>query len=197
MQNKLMLLAVLAAISPIGVRAAEDVEDYNPEGSLFQMIADLEQEKILMQLEKERAQLQLDMDRLAAEQVRIRNEMDAMSGASQAQTGAIELERQRLELEREKLEQQKMSMESRQPERAPATSKPAPSPINERYRLIEIVGAGRQLFATVEDVTNGQRRKVSVGKNLDDYRVESVSIDEGVVLSKGGEITVLGVYAGE
>jgi type IV pilus biogenesis protein PilP len=179
---------------------------YNPDGSLFQMIADLEQEKIVLQLEKEKAQLQLDMDRLAAEQARIKNEIDAMSGAGNTQAEALELERQRLELEKEKLESQRKNLEN--PEDAPAKSASAnkaarpqvneeQSSIQEKYRLIEIIGAGRQLFATVEDLASGQRKKISVGKTLDGYRVESVSMDEGVVLSKDGETATLGVRSEE
>ncbi|MCL2749051.1 MAG: type IV pilus biogenesis protein PilP [Alphaproteobacteria bacterium] len=177
--------------------SAVSVDDYEPAGSLFQMIADLEQEKIVLQLEKEKAQLQLDMDRLAAEQTRIRNEMDAMSGAGNTQSEAIELERQRLELERDKLEAQRKNLE------APTTTTPVKketaakveesSPMAEKYRLIEIIGAGRQLFATVEEVSSGQRKKISVGKTLDDYRVDSVSLDEGVVLSRDGETAILGI----
>ena len=45
--------------------SADAIEEYDVNGSLFQQITDLEQEKVLMQLEKERAQLNLDLDRLA------------------------------------------------------------------------------------------------------------------------------------
>ena len=40
--------------------SADAVSDYQVNGSLFQQITDLEQEKVLMQLEKERAQLYLE-----------------------------------------------------------------------------------------------------------------------------------------
>jgi len=188
---------VLCTGARADIDAAVSADDYEPAGSLFQMIADLEQEKIVLQLEKERAQLQLDMDRLAAEQARIRNEMDAMSGAGNTQFEAIELERQRLELERDKLEAQRRNLEAPTTTVPARTERVAPvedlSPMEEKYRLIEIIGAGRQLFATVEEVSSGQRRKISVGKTLDGYRVDSVSLDEGVVLSKDGETAILGI----
>jgi type IV pilus biogenesis protein PilP len=173
------------------------VQDYDPAGSVFQMIADLEQEKILLQLEKEKAQLQLDMERLGAEQARIRNEIDAMTGVSNTQTEAMELERQRLELEKEKLEQQKKSLANTDS----ASAKPKvfasenSSPLNEKYRLVEIVGVGRQLFATIEDFENGQRRKISAGDALDGWNVDSISLDAGVVMSNGNETATLGIIS--
>ena len=39
--------------------SADAIEDYNVEGSLFQQITDLEQEKVLMQLEKEQTLLRI------------------------------------------------------------------------------------------------------------------------------------------
>ena len=69
------------------------------------------------------------------------------------------------------------------------------SPIQDKYRLIEIVGAGRQLLATVEDNATGQRKKISVGKDLDGYRIDSVSLDEGVIMSKDGETATLGIHS--
>jgi type IV pilus biogenesis protein PilP len=153
-------------------------------------------------LEKERAQLQLDMDRLAAEQVRIQTEMDALSGAGNTQAEALELERQRLELEKEKLEAQRKNIEtapvsqtSKTTSRTSSSSSDDSSPLDEKYRLIEIVGAGRQLFATIEDTTTGQRKKISVGKELDGYIVDSVSLDEGIVLSKDSETATLGIVS--
>ena len=44
--------------------SASAVANYNVDGSVFQQITDLEQEKVLMELEKERAQLDLDLERL-------------------------------------------------------------------------------------------------------------------------------------
>ena len=55
--------------------SADAVANYNVDGSLFQQITDLEQEKVLMQLEKERAQLDLELDRLAAEKIKLHMEI--------------------------------------------------------------------------------------------------------------------------
>ena len=199
-----VLCSLLFALCSFGAYAedapAPAADDYEPAGSLFQMIADLEQEKIVLLLEKEKAQLQLDMDRLAAEQARIRNEMDAMSGAGSTQSEALELERQRLELEKEKLEAQRKNLDNPAPPSkgaARARVEEEPSPIAEKYRLIEIIGAGRQLFATVEEASTGHRRRISVGAMLDGYRADSISLDEGVVLSKDGETATLGIRAAE
>ena len=52
---------------------------------------------------------------------------------------------------------------------------------SDQYRLINVVGAGSQLQATIEDLTTGQTRKLTVGKALDGYTVKSISLDEGVV----------------
>ena len=68
-------------------RSAQAVADYKVEGSLFQQITDLEQEKVLMQLEKERAQLDLELDRLAAEKIKLHMEIDTLPGRGRP-TGA-------------------------------------------------------------------------------------------------------------
>ena len=57
-------------VIPDSVSAAA-IDDYQVEGSLFDQITTLEQEKVLMQLEKERAQLNLDLDKLAAEKIKL------------------------------------------------------------------------------------------------------------------------------
>jgi len=182
---------------------------------IFQQIADLEQERILLQLEKEKVQLLLDLDRMAAEQARLRNDMDRLSGQGAEDARQLELERARFEQERERLvaqnerleeqvrqnreEQRAEAREAREPResRAIAAQQEQATPergITERFRLIEIVGAGRQLQATVEDLSNGQRRRVSVGRDLDGHEVKSISLDEGVVLvDEDGNVASLGI----
>ena len=54
--------------------SAMSVANYDVDGSVFQKITDLEQQKVLMELEKERAQLDLDLDRLAAEKIKLQME---------------------------------------------------------------------------------------------------------------------------
>lgn len=204
MQNKLMKILLFISVIftlPASAAVSKEADAYNPSGSMFEKITDLEQKKVLWQLEKENAQMQLEMDRMEAERARIKNEMDSMNDDQNTQTQALELERQRLEVEKQKLEAQKKNMSSAQAQSKNTAAESAPepeaTPIQEKYRLVEIVGAGRQLIATLEDNKTGQRKKISVGKDVEGYNVDSVSLDEGVVLSKDGEVQTLGVHFNE
>ncbi|MDR1207550.1 MAG: hypothetical protein LBK26_04015 [Rickettsiales bacterium] len=172
---------------------------------VFQQIAEMEQEKILLQLEKERAQLMLEMDRMAVEQARLRGDLESDKNAA-----ALE----KLEQANEKLESEKEALKD-QIERLKASSgsvKETAVPqkkqnleqddsidagIAARYRLIDIVGAGRQLQATVEDLKTGQRKKVWAGRPIDEYEVRSVSLDDGVVFVKDGVSESLNVGGGK
>ncbi|MDR0967319.1 MAG: hypothetical protein LBL75_00595 [Rickettsiales bacterium] len=203
-KNKFVILILAMFVCWSANAAAPSVDEYQPAGTMFQMVADLEQEKLLLQLEKEKAQLQVDMDRLLAEQARIKNEMDAMSGAGDTQAQALELERKRIEVEKQKLDAEKNNIAS---DISPAktttrtsTKKAEPeieSPITEKYTLVEIIGAGRQIGATIVDNDSGQSKKISVGKKLDGWNVDSVSLDEGIVLSKDGETAILDIPSGK
>ena len=53
--------------------------------------------------------------------------------------------------------------------------------MSQKYRLVNVVGAGGQLQASVEDLSSGQSKRVSVGKTLDGFVVKSISIDDGIV----------------
>ncbi|MDR1826310.1 MAG: hypothetical protein LBQ49_01300 [Rickettsiales bacterium] len=181
-----------------------DVESYDAEPSLFQKIADLEQEKVLMQLEKDKAQLQLDLDRLSAEQARLVREQEGAE--ARAAEAAAEIEKQKLaiEQERKKLDDQRrrMSEEAAAPsamntdqnddKNAAAAEPDSPA---DNYVLREIVGSGAQLFATVENVASGKQRKLSVGKTLDDWTVRSISLDDGLEFERGDRTVILGVGA--
>ncbi len=213
MQNKFSLLfvAMFAAVSVSGARAADDVDaemdelsaaavaDYRVEGSLFQQITDLEQEKVLMQLEKERAQLDLELDRLAAEKIRLHMEIDTLSGRAEAQQQEIETEKAKLEAEAARLAREKEALENaadaapRKVSVAVSTNDAAGVDLTEKYRLVNVIGAGAQLQATVEDLNTGQNKRVSVGKTLDGYTVKSISLDDGVVLESDGDIQTLNI----
>ncbi len=181
--------------------SADAIEDYQVDGSLFQQITDLEQEKVLMQLEKERAQLNLDLDRLAAEKIKLHMEIDTLSGRAEQQQQEFETERARLEAEAKRLELEKESMVNKQqevqsqPQRQQSFVAEAPKDveIEKNYKLLNVFGAGAQLQATVQDLSNGQNKRLSVGKQLDGYTVKSISLDEGVVFIKDGEIQTLNV----
>lgn len=223
MLNKkvLMFFIGLIAVCPIGARADTDLDidveveqmdsgddivvdainNYQVEGSLFQQITDLEQEKVLMQLEKERAQLNLDLDRLAAEKIKLHLEIDALSGRAENQQQELETEKARLVAEAEKIERERTALEE-------AAANPAPvrttssvntntddgdTSISDRYRLINVIGAGAQLQATLEDTNTGQTKRMRVGNSLDGYVIKSISLDDGVVFVKDGATQTLNI----
>jgi septal ring factor EnvC (AmiA/AmiB activator) len=181
------------------------VMEYQVDGSLFQRIADLEQEKVLMQLEKEKSQLQLDLERLAAEQKKLQMESEAMDSRAEEQHAKLESDRLILIAEQEKLEQQRqrLAQQVAVSETAGNAAAPAaqqvlreetqPVVLSQKYRLLNVMGAGNQLQATVEDLSTGQRKKISAGRTLDGYNIRSISLDEGVTFTRDGEIETLSV----
>lgn len=189
--------------------SANAVAGYNPEGSLFQQITDLEQEKVLMQLEKERAQLDLELDRLAAEKIKLHMEIDTLSGRAEQQQQEIETQKAKLEAEAARIEREKESWlkeieqadakESKSATVVSSTVKEEKvTDISKNWRLVNVVGAGAQLQATVEDLNNGQKRRVNVGKELDGLTVKSISLYDGVILvDKAGNTQVLNVSGGK
>lgn len=199
-----MAVMILAAVC--GIARAEELDQemeelsadavaaYEVEGSLFQQITDLEQEKVLMQLEKERAQLDLELDRLAAEKIKLHMEIETLSGRAEQAQQELETAKAKLEAEAARLEREKEALEaeadavSSAKETSSAKSYSTGSDdeedivnFGENYRLVNVVGAGNQLQATIEDLNTGQTKRLSVGKNLDGYTVKSISLDEGIV----------------
>ena len=186
--------------------SAEAVANYDVNGSLFQQITDLEQEKVLMQLEKERAQLDLDLDRLAAEKIKLHMEIDALSGRADVQQQELEAQVAKLEAETARLEKEKEKLEAEDEKPSSAKSSSSSSvasssskeekeenPISKKYKLVNVIGAGSQLQATIADLTTGQNKRISAGRVLDGYVVKSISLDEGVVLVKGSDTQRLNV----
>lgn len=188
------------------VSSADAVSAYNPDGSLFQMITDLEQEKILMQLEKERAQLNLELDKLAAEKIKLHMEIDTLSGRAEQQKQEIETQKAKLEAEAARIEREKEAWlkEMEQAEKhevksfAATKQKEEEKKLSDNWRLINVIGAGAQLQATVEDLTNGQTRRIGVGKTLDGFTVKSISVYDGVVLvDKDENVQILNITSGK
>ena len=178
--------------------SADAVANYDVEGSVFKQITDLEQEKVLMQLEKERAQLDLDLDRLAAEKIKLHMEIDALSGRAEAQQQELETQIAKLEAESARLAKEKEALEAEPVvKEKPSVSSMAKieeeSPLTKKYKLINVIGAGSQLQATIADLATGQNKRISVGKVLDGFVVKSISLDEGVVLVRGSEKQTLNV----
>lgn len=186
--------------------SADAVSQYQVEGSLFQQITDLEQEKVLMQLEKERAQLDLELDRLAAEKIKLHMEIDTLSGRADAQQQELETEKAKLEAEAARLAREKEALTA-QAERAaaaasnaatrtPVAEEESEDNINDLYRLVNVFGAGTQLQATIEDLNTGQNKRVKVGALIDGFTVKSISLDDGIVFVKKGATQSLNVGGG-
>ena len=184
--------------------SADAVADYQVDGSLFQQITELEQEKVLMQLEKERAQLDLELDRLAAEKIKLHMEIDTLSGRAEQQQQQIETEKAKLEAEAARLEREKEKLLAAEDEPVNKRSsysmsaqdeKQSSTDLAKKYKLVNVIGAGSQLQATITDLTTGQTKRVGVGKSLDGYTVKSISLDEGIVFIKDGETQMLNVGA--
>lgn len=176
--------------------SADAVAAYDVNGSLFQQITDLEQEKVLMQLEKERAQLDLELDRLAAEKIRLHMEIDTLAGRAEEQQAVIDNERAKLEAEAARLERERAMITSGAVAPVAAVAAQPKSDLGQRYQLVEIIGAGAQLQATLRDMTTGQTKKISVGRGIDGYTVKSISLDEGVVFDMDGNIETLNIGMG-
>lgn len=179
--------------------SADAVAAYDVSGSLFQQITDLEQEKVLMQLEKERAQLDLELDRLAAEKIKLHMEIDTLSGRAEQQQQEIETEKAKLAAEAARLEREKeiLKNDATAPVRANTTVAESRDDVDvdlsEKYKLVNVIGAGNQLMATITDLNTGQNKRVGVGRSLDGYTVKSISLDDGVVLVKDGVTQTLNV----
>jgi len=183
--------------------SADAVAAYDVDNSVFRQITDLEQEKVLMQLEKERAQLDLDLDRLAAEKIKLHMEIDALAGRADAQQQELETQMAKLEVEAAKIEKEKAALEEKTETKVSKTEKTKTvskasvedeeTELSKKYKLINVIGAGSQLQATIADLTTGQNKRISVGKILDGFTVKSISLDEGVVLVKGGEKQALNI----
>ena len=185
---------------------ADAVAAYDMNGSLFQQITTLEQEKVLMELEKERAQLDLELDRLAAEKIKLHMEIDTLSGRAEQQQqelanaqAELEAEAARLAREKEELvaQTEELKADSAKKSSSSVTTEKAESDktinFGEKYRLINVIGAGAQLQATIEDLNTGQNKTISVGRTVDGYTVKSISLDEGVVFTNGTDTQMLNV----
>lgn len=193
---------------------ATSVADYDVNGTVFQKITDLEQEKVLMELEKERAQLDLDLDRLAAEKIKLQMEMDTLSGRAEQEQQILQNEKAKLEAEAARIAAEKKALEAAAENdtysapvatAAPKKSGAAPKKkvvkedeeeqedIASMYKLVNVMGAGNQLQATLSDLETGQTKRVTVGKKINGFVVKSISLEDGVVFSKDGETQNLNI----
>ena len=185
--------------------SASAVADYKVDGSVFQMITDLEQQKVLLELEKERAQLDLDMDRLAAEKIKLQMEMDTLSGRAEQEQQVLQNEKAKLEAEAQRIEQEKRALAEAAAAPAPEVAKKEVKKASKKsanydeddittmYKLVNVMGAGNNLQATLSDIATGQTKHVNVGKVVNGFTVKSISLDEGVVFAKDGETQNLNI----
>lgn len=181
--------------------SADAVAAYDASGSLFQQITYLEQEKVLMELEKERAQLDLELDRLAAEKIKLHMEIDELSGRAEQQKQELENAQAKLEAEAAKLAKEKEQLEAQTEElqsrttsaKSTASNTDDSISFNKMYRLVNVIGAGTQLQATIENLDTGQTKTVSVGRTVDGYTVQSISLDDGVVFTNGDDTQMLNI----
>ena len=212
---KFVLCSGLLAVIPIACVAAENFDDfeivedidfetpdvdvadevssnalnnYNVEGSLFEKITNLEQEKVVMQLEKEHAQLDLELERLNAEKIKLQMELDTLSGRAEQQQHELEAAKAQLELQTEKLKRQQEQLDEEDENEPVVKQQPKKeiSSVSSKYKLINVIGIGNQLQATIEDVSTGQNKRIMVGKNLDGYTVKSISLNDGITFEKDG-----------
>lgn len=164
------------------------LNNYVVEGSLFERITTLEQEKVVMQLEKERAQLDLELERLNAEKIKLQMELDTLSGRAEQQQHELEAAKAQLEIQTEKLKRQRDAIEEE--DAAPVVEKTQAkvedSNITKKYKLINVVGVDNQLQATIEEISTGQNKRIAVGKELDGYIVKSISLNDGIIFEKDG-----------
>ena len=195
--------------------SAMSVAGYDVDGSVFQKITDLEQQKVLMELEKERAQLDLDLDRLAAEKIKLQMEMDTLSGRAEQEQQILQNEKAKLEAEAARIEAEKKALiaaaenetyaapvatgsakKSQSAKKKPVVEENQDEDwvdISSLYKLVNVMGAGNQLQATLSDLETGQTKRVTVGKKIDGFVVKSISLEDGVVFSKDGETQNLNI----
>lgn len=133
-------------------------------------------------------------------------EIDTLSERAEQQQQEIETQKAKLEAEAVRLEREKENLlaeateekESRQAaQQAKETQQPIVTDLSQTYRLVNVIGAGSQLQATIANLNTGQTKRVSVGKNLDGYTVKSISIEDGVVFTdQSGATQTLNVTSG-
>lgn len=175
--------------------SVDALDKYDMSGSLFEKITLLEQDKVVLQLEKERAQLDLELERLNAEKMKLQMELDTLSGRAERQQQELEAAKAQLEAQTEQLKRQREALETPAVSEAPIAKpvKQEVGQISAKYKVLNVVGVGNQLQATITEISSGQNRRIAVGKELDGYIVKSISLNDGIVLEKNGETENLNI----
>jgi type IV pilus biogenesis protein PilP len=139
-------------------------------------------------------------------------EMDTLSGRAEQEQQILQNEKSRLEAEAAKIEQEKRALEAaaeagdysdtkvakdtqkkKTSSKKPAKVESDEEDISSLYKLVNVMGAGNQLQATLSDLETGQTKRVSVGKVISGFTVKSISLEDGVVFSKDGETQNLNI----
>ena len=170
--------------------SAEALGAYDVEGSLFEKITNLEQEKLIMKLEAERIKLDLELESLNAQRLKKQMEMEGATNRPNQQQ-EIQAAKAEVDAKIENLRKQIADIDSKQEAQYEeydeiTERREVPSQIAMRYKLINVVGVGNQLQATIQDLMTGQNRRISVGKELNGYIVKSISLNDGIVFEKNG-----------
>lgn len=178
--------------------SAEALDAYDVEGSLFEKITNLEQEKLIMKLEAERIRLDLELDALNQQKMKKQMEMDGSYVFQADQQQEIQEAKAELDAKIESLKRQIAEMDNKsneQPEKVveKVEKKEATPQIVGKYKLLNVIGVGNQLQATIQDISTGQNKRISVGKQLNGYTVKSISLNDGIVFEKDGESENLNV----
>lgn len=122
----------------------------------------------------------MEIDTLSGRAEQAQKELETAKAKLEAEAASLARQKEELNQPREIVSTKSASISVSEPVR----SQQPESTISEKYRLVNVVGMGNQLQATVEDLTTGQNKRISVGKELNGYTVKSISLDEGVVFVK-------------
>ena len=67
------------------------------------------------------------------------------------------------------------------------TPKPVESySVATKYQILNIIGVGNQVQATIKDLSTGQNRRIAVGNVIDGHKIKSISLSDGIVFEKDG-----------
>ncbi len=193
-----------------------DLSNYDTSGTLFQKIVDLEQQKLLLKLEKEQTQMELDLKKLQADKLAFQREQDKINQNQDFEKRKAEESQKKLEEEKKKLEEEKKYIEEQKSsinksladiasKQKTLNSKPA-SPvvvssnsgkenISSSYRIKDILGAGGMYSVVLEGIPNNQVRKLSKGQMLPNgYKITKIQPIEGkVTFEKDDDVQELSI----
>jgi type IV pilus biogenesis protein PilP len=128
--------------------------------------------------------------------MKMQQELDSVNAhVNQRTTTDMEMVKAEIEAQTAQLKKQIEALQKKQEEQQTEViveryedieGQPVVSHVANRYKLINVIGVGNQLQATIEDMTTGQNKRIAVGKKLDGYTVKSISLNDGIVLEKNG-----------